>query len=83
LLLQHGTTGPRLGGAVRNAGRGAQGRHNFFLVPAIIHGWVCRGTVRVPMLARILRSYDAPEILVLAGGTLFVCVSIVYVIGTF
>jgi hypothetical protein len=41
------------------------------------------GTVRVPMLARILRSYDVPEVLMLAGATLFVCVSIEYVLRTF
>jgi hypothetical protein len=41
------------------------------------------GTVRVPVLAQILKSYDAPEILMLAGATLWVFVSIGYVLGSF
>jgi hypothetical protein len=40
------------------------------------------GTVRVPVLARILRSYDAPEILMLGGAALWVFVGIAYVLGT-
>ncbi len=35
------------------------------------------------MLMRILRSYDIPEVLVLAAATLWAVVSIGYVIGTF
>jgi hypothetical protein len=37
-----------------------------------------RGTVRVPMLVRILRTYRLPEILMLAVATLCVAVSAVY-----
>ena len=35
------------------------------------------------MLARILRSYDAPEVLMLVGATFFLCVSFEYVLRTF
>ena len=35
-----------------------------------------RGTVRVPMLVRILRTYKLPEILMLAAATLCVVVSV-------
>jgi hypothetical protein len=34
------------------------------------------------VLTRILKTYDAPEIFMLAGATLWMCVSIAYVIGT-
>ena len=37
-----------------------------------------RGTVRVPMLVRILRTYRLPEILMLAAATLCVVVSEIY-----
>ena len=37
-----------------------------------------RGTVRVPMLVRILRTYALPEILMLAAATLCVVVSGAY-----
>jgi hypothetical protein len=37
-----------------------------------------RGTVRVPMLVRILRTYQLPEILMVAAATLFVVVSAAY-----
>ena len=40
------------------------------------------GTARVPMLVRILRAYELPDILMLAAATLCVVVSIVYVLGT-
>ena len=36
-----------------------------------------RGTVRVPMLVRILRTYQLPEILMLAAATLCVVVGVV------
>jgi hypothetical protein len=36
-----------------------------------------RGTVRVPMLVRILRTYELPEILMLAAATLCVVVSVI------
>ena len=35
-----------------------------------------RGTVRVPMLVRILRTYELPEILMLAAATLCVVVGV-------
>jgi hypothetical protein len=37
-----------------------------------------RGTVRVPILMRILKTYGVPEILMLAAATLCVVVSIAY-----
>jgi hypothetical protein len=37
-----------------------------------------RGTVRVPMLVRILRTYRLPEILMLAAATLCVVVVVAY-----
>ena len=39
-------------------------------------GWVS-GTVRVPMFS-VLRSYDAPEFLVIAAATMFVVGSFFY-----
>ena len=40
-----------------------------------------RGTVRVPMLVRILRTYELPEILMLAAAALGVVVSVTYLLG--
>lgn len=40
-----------------------------------------RGTVRVPMLVRILRTYELPEILMLTTATLCVVVSVAYLSG--
>jgi hypothetical protein len=48
------------------------------LKPTIIAG---RGTVRVPMLVRILRTYELPEILMLAVATLCVVISVAYLLG--
>jgi hypothetical protein len=39
------------------------------------------GTVRVPMFSPALRSYDLPEIMMLAAATGCVVVSIAYVLG--
>ena len=47
--------------------------------PKIIAGF--GGTVRVPMLVRILRTYELPEILMLAVATVCVVVSVVYLAG--
>src|SRR4029077_18034326 len=40
-----------------------------------------RGTVRVPMLVRILRTYQLPEILMLAAATLCVVGGVAYWTG--
>jgi hypothetical protein len=40
-----------------------------------------RGTVRVPMLVRILRACELPEILMLAAATLCVVVGVTYLLG--
>lgn len=51
--------------------------HNFALVQL---GYYCSvsGTVRVPMLVRIFRDFDGPELLMLAAASAFVVVSVTY-----
>ncbi len=36
------------------------------------------GTVRVPMLFRVFKGFEAPEILMLAAASVFVVVSVAY-----
>ena len=65
-----------------NIGRDPPGHHIFAAVSARQY---CgrRGTVVVPMLVRILKTYDLPEITTLATATLCMVVSIAFVFGAF
>jgi hypothetical protein len=56
------------------------GREISLVLPCFAADNCCgsRGTVRVPMLVRILRTYQLPEILMVAAATLFVVVSAAY-----
>lgn len=51
--------------------------HNSAAVRVAYSRW-CRGTVEGAMLVRIWKSYEAPELLMIAAATAFVAVSVLY-----